>query len=264
MNTIPHASEFDINAILLSELKRRRTNDSKYVEVSYRHADGEEDACMMQFPRSKLAYNGLSMNENDNGQKKYNIDLTLDQTHCSQQRAVDLLRTLNEIDNYIVEWATQNSETLFGKQKSEAVVRELYRPLVKESQAINENTGQPWAPTLKVRLPIRRSGPIFQLYRGSPPSLINLRVEDGGENEFDFSSLEKGASVVGILTFGSMWFVGKQFGLSVDLVQAKVYSPARVQRGYAIREDEADEEEEEAYVEEEEGEEDTYVEEEEG
>ena len=64
-------------------------------------------------------------------------------------------KMLEEMDEHNINYATENSETIFGKKKSREVIEENYTRMVKYSKK------EGYRPTLKLKMPIYDDKPGF-------------------------------------------------------------------------------------------------------
>ena len=168
---------------------------------------------------------GLSVfNDEANGVSKYSVDLSF-KGQESDKNIEGFLNCMTNLDNFMIEQAVQNSKEWFGKKMSKEVVKELYRPLIKESKDPSK-----YASTIKFK--IRNTG-----------DKLNLEAFDDKQNSFDMDNFAPGCKARAIVELSSIWFVNKQFGCSFTVVQMQVSKPEKVQ-GFSFQPDTDDEEEE--------------------
>ena len=116
----------------------------------------------------------------------------------------------------------ENSEKWFGKKKSAGVIEELYKPMTIESKKGD------YAPTMKFKVPFYEDK-------------FGVTVFDNDKNEVEPDAITKGSQVTLIAKITSMWFVGKQFGVTWQIAQAKLF-PSTTLPKYAFADDDDDEE----------------------
>jgi len=242
-------NEVDTSKIVIQGLRSNPKNKqgAKWAPVQRKNDDGEEEEFFVQFPRMKLAFNGLSTDD-QNGVKKYSISLSFDKSNFDDATDDNLNRigrfqkVLSDMDEGNIEHGVARSEELFGKSKSKDVIEDTYSTLIKYSKSVNTSTGQPWAPTFKIKLPIRKGRPDFQLYNSKKQEISVGQKEDG---EWDLEShILKGAEVKGIFKFSTMWVAGGKFGMTTELKQMIIFPQNKGFKGLAIRvtDDESEEE----------------------
>jgi len=118
--------------------------------------------------------------------------------------------------------AVENSKAWFGKPMSKEIVEELYRPLMKESKMPEK-----YAPTMKIKIRPSRNGDSF-----------NLQAFTSDKEPFDMKEFQPGTNVKCIVDFSPVWFVNKQFGLTLNLIQVEIVSlPAGRLQGFAFQSD---------------------------
>ena len=84
-----------------------------------------------------------------------------------------------------------------------------------------------YAPTMKLKLPFFDDKHTATVY-------------DNNKNEVTVDSITKGCQITLIAQLSSMWFVGKQFGVTWQGMQAKVFPNSALPK-YAFADDEDDE-----------------------
>ena len=205
---------FSANDINLSDIKKNQ-NNGKTIFINNK----SKEPVLLELPKLRVPF-GLNSYEDEVTKRcTYSISLSL-----SDEKLVDFLKS---VDDYIVNYVTENSEKCLGKVMNETVIREaLYTPLARESK------DSKYAPTLKVKLLQNPEGGFDDVYdtKGEP---------------FDLHELQKGQNVAAILKLSNIWFVGTKFGVSVRLEQLMVF-PQNKLKGFAFKRyiDVAEEEEE--------------------
>ena len=242
-------NEVDTSKIVIQGLRSNPKNKqgAKWAPIQRKNDDGEEEELFVQFPRMKLAFNGLSVDD-QNGTKKYSISLSFDKSNfddadddASLNRVGKFQKVLTDMDEGNIEHGCLRSAEFFGKEKSKDVIEDTYSTLIKYSKSVNSSTGQPWAPTFKVKLPIRKGRPDFQLYNAKKQEIPIGQDENG---DWDLAShITKGAEVKGIFKFSTMWVAGGKFGMTTELKQMIIFPQNKGFKGLAIRvtDDDSDE-----------------------
>lgn len=225
MSSVIMYKNFDSHALACGELTKNRAGGNQ-VALKY----NENKQIIMQTPIMSAPF-GLSeyTPENGSGPVKYSLDLSF-KGYDENIKLSQFLKTLADIDNQMIDLAVTNSRIWFGKQMSPEVVKELYRPLVKESK-----NPEKYAPTIKFKIrPSRTMDGHF-----------NLEAFTSNRETFNMSDFQPGSSVKCIVEFSPIWFVNKQFGITLNLMQLEVTSlPIGKLQGFAFQdEDESDGEE---------------------
>lgn len=162
--------------------------------------------------------------ENNTGPVKYSLDLSF-RGHDEDSKIRKWLTIMKNLDIYMIDMAVENSPLWFGKKMSKEVVAELYRPLLKESKDPVK-----YAPTMKIKIRTRID------------NTMNVDVFNKDRSAFDINALQPGSSVKCIVDCAPVWFVNKQFGVTLNLIQMEVVSaPQGKLTGFAFQDDDDDE-----------------------
>lgn len=215
-------TKFDANALTCGECTKNRAGGNQ-VPLLYNN----NRRIVMQIPVMSAPF-GLSeyVPENNTGPVKYSIDLSFKghETDPKVKQFMDIVRT---IDERMVSLAVENSKSWFGKQMSKEIVEELYRPLVKESKQPEK-----YAPTMKLK--IRPS-------RNTSDPFGDIQAFNSDKEPFHMKDFQAGSGVKCIIDFSPIWFVNKQFGMTLNLVQLEVKTmPAGKLQGFAFQSDDED------------------------
>lgn len=204
LNTMAHQNilmykNFDASKLSCGAVSKNRAGGNQ-VPLLY---DGKRGSIMLQTPVVAAPF-GLSEYTPDNGSEpKYSIDVSF-KGFEENDKISALLNTVKCIDNHMIDMGVENSQEWFGKTMSRAVVEELYRPLVKESKQPEK-----YAPTLKCKI----------------RSIDKLTSFTKNREAFDVTDLQPGSTVKMILEFAPVWFVNKQFGVTLTILQLEMNTP---------------------------------------
>ena len=178
--------------------------------------NGNRANILLQTPVMKAPF-GLSeyMPENG-GESKYSIDVSFN-GYTDDSKIRTFLDVLKAVDEHMVNMGVEHSVEWFGKKMSREVVAELYRPLVKESKQPEK-----YAPVCKCK--IRNVQKVDAFTKDREP--------------YSVSDLLPGSTIRSILEFAPIWFVNKQFGLTLNLLQLEfVEAPVGKLDGFSFVED---------------------------
>ena len=220
--SITNLNEINVNDITFSEPKVNSMGGlSVYVALH-----GEK--IVVQVPKCKCPF-GLSCQSYDNAPEKYEVSISLND---STEKAKMWREFISEFDERVKQEAVVNSKKWFksAKEKSASVVEELYKPMLIESK----NGDYP--PTQKFKIPFKDNKCYATFF-------------DDKKQQVQMDAIEKGCNVSLIAELQGLWFVGKQFGVTWRVVQAKVF-PLLKLTAYAFK-DEDDEDDGTSSVEEE-------------
>lgn len=163
---------------------------------------GASDRIFFQTPSMPAPF-GVSEYIPSDGARKPSFSLDLSFRYMDEdQKVFAFYKALSALDERMIELAVHNSVAWFGKPMSELVIRELYRPLVKPSS-------QP-----------EKYKPVFKgKFRQDPRDFYAWTEE---KEKFEMSKFLPGTHVKAILEIMPVWFMNKQFGLSVQIVNVLV------------------------------------------
>jgi len=132
----------------------------------------------------------------------------------SNDKLAGFLAKCREFDDVILTTATRESKAWFGKEMSRELVGEFYRTLVREP------SDPRYAPTMRLKL--------------TP----NTEVYDENHNVVDQAYITKGCTFRAIVEPNSVFFVGKNFGVSFRIAQLAIVSRPDGLSGFAFKMDE--------------------------
>lgn len=215
-------TKFDANALTCGECTKNRAGGNQ-VSLLYNN----NRRIVVQTPMMSAPF-GLSeyVPENNAGPVKYSIDLSF-KGHDTDPKVKQFMDIIRTIDERMVSLAVEHSKTWFGKQMSKEIVEELYRPLIKESKQPEK-----YAPTMKLKIrPSRNTNDPFG----------DIQAFNSDKEPFHMKDFQAGSGVKCIIDFSPIWFVNKQFGMTLNLVQIEVKTmPAGKLQGFAFQSDDED------------------------
>lgn len=135
INTVPTKDDFVFRPLR----KNSKGGFSGHVGLK-NQADGTSKDILIQTPKERAPW-GLSSLTGDDGQEKFSLDVAVS--------SPELLTWLAALDGAILEAAVTNSVEWFGKQLSPDVIKEFYRPILKQPRDAR------YSPTLSLKIPSR-------------------------------------------------------------------------------------------------------------
>ena len=216
MSNVILSKNFNAENLMIGDMSKNKAGGN---QVTLKYNDDKK--IIMQIPELTTPF-GLSEYTPDNGvgQVKYSIDFSF-KGHTENARIQSFMNKMRAIDEKMISLAVENSPTWFGKQMSKEVVEELYRPLVKESKQPEK-----YAPTIKLKI------------RTRPDSSMALEAFDENQQTFDMTGFVPGTKAKCIVDFAPIWFVNKQFGLTLNILQMKITDlPQGKLNGFAFQDD---------------------------
>ena len=158
---------------------------------------------------------------------KYSLDLSF-KNHEENNDISTMKLLIESIDNFMIDLGVHHSVEWFGKTMSRDVIEELYRPLIRIAKDPVK-----YAPTFKLK---------FRNGYGKNSHEIQARAFDIDKNEMNVLDLQKGSSVKVIFEISPIWFVNKQFGISLNISQLMTIS-VPFQKSIEFFEDDMDDDE---------------------
>lgn len=160
---------------------------------------------------------GVSRFDDANNGSSFSLDLSFKGSDTNIKIG-NFLGKCREFDELMLDVATKNSKAWLGKETSKELVGEFYRKLIRESSDPTK-----YAPTMRLKL--------------TP----NTEIYDEKSNRVDLNYITKGSTLRAIVEVSSVWFVGKNFGVSFRIAQLAVVSRPDGLAGFAFKtEDEED------------------------
>lgn len=181
----------DFDNFQCSEPFRNRMGGNS-VRVLYNN----ERRFFFQTPSMPLPFGISEFVPKDGWGVKYSLDLSF-RFMDEDPKVQKFFAAMRKLDELMITRAVQHSVKWFGKALSEPVVRELYRPLVKQS-----SQPEKYKPVIKGK------------FREHPKDVM-AETLDG--DKFTVDKLLPGAKVKVIMELMPIWFMNKQFGLSLSV-----------------------------------------------
>lgn len=185
---------FDASKMTCGTVNKNRAGGNQ-VPLLYNEKRG---SIMIQTPVMRAPF-GLSefMPDNGTGEAKYSIDVSFS-GYQEDAKIAKFMQVVKAVDEHMVTMGVEHSVEWFGKKMSREVVEELYRPLIKESKQPEK-----YAPTCKCKI----------------RSIHKVDAFTKEREPFSVADLQPGSSIKMILEFAPIWFVNKQFGVTLNILQ---------------------------------------------
>lgn len=222
MATVILSTEFNESNVTFSEPKKNSKGGSN-VLINYTSDSGSRGPLILQTPRLRVPFGADRQEPEGGGAMRYSVNLSINTDGVTGK----FFNVIQQIEEFVLNSAVENSESWFGKKKSKDVVQELMRSVIKYPK--NEK----YDPTLKIKLPYNDKGPQFKL-EDSAKTPINVWVD----NEIDVKNIPKGSEMVCIIQCTGVYFIGKtQFGIGFKILKARVYEGNLLQNIDIIEDD---------------------------
>ena len=223
------------NAVDFSKLTYSKVNSlPSGAKLIYLNHEGNQ--LFVQTPEMTVPFDsGTYYAENDSS-GKYAIKVALDNIQGDPQMK-EFHDMLQQLDEKIMNDGIENSFAWFKKKNpNEAVIRELYTPMVKVS--VDRDTGEPngkWAPQMQFKIVKRDGNVLCDCYDSSKNLLVTT-----GDGAVDLETkFKKGSKVKMILKCNGLWIASGKFGCTWKAEQIRINTPVGIS-GYAFDSDEED------------------------
>lgn len=214
--TIVLSQNFEPAKMTFSALEKNKKG-GKVVYIGT--APGGKGRLSIQTPVMVMPFGVTPYQESPGGDiQSYSVDVSF---RGEDPKIADFQKKIEELDDILIQTATENSEAWFGRPMTRELVTEFYRKLLN-----NKNPQYP--PTLRVKVGVGYNGEILARFYDEARAPTNIEY------------LVKGATVKLIVELSSVWFVNKTFGATFRLVQAAVVTKPDRLTNYAFA-DENDE-----------------------
>lgn len=218
------ADDFITNKINFSDNIRTNKYSGKSVYVNY-----DNGPFRIQMPKMSLPF-GVSLYKNpETGDEKHSLELSWADVKP------ELLEKFKNLESNVIDYVEKNSKELFKKQKSRAVLEELYQSYLKIAQDDKGNPIDKYAPRLKVKMYVDGNNFNVDAYDAEKVNGKYPKIHLTKDNIDDYMS--KGAKVETILQCSGIWVVDQKFGISWVLVQVKIHKNENKLIGYAFEDD---------------------------
>jgi hypothetical protein len=223
-SAIVPSETLDINRVTIGEIRANKAG-GKSVPIRYNGQNFQVRIPRIFYPA------GVVAREDDQGKKSYTLLASLKgcDTYVKQRAGADagevgqLYNFMLDLQEKIIQHAMVNSVKLFGKSKSEAVLRETMKPILNPSV---EKVNGEWVPSGKYPPSLRMKIPVWD-------GAVNVDVMDAaGESvavtldniEQVFAKRIEGRMVIA----PSIYVTGTGFGVTWRVVMAKVFPAQRM------------------------------------
>ena len=215
MNSVTLYKDFNTNDVTFGQtLKNKAGGNQVYITSKNKHK------IYLQTPSMYAPFGISEYNVEGSNMVKYSLDVSF-KGYEEDSKINKFMDVVKEIDEYMIKTGVERSTEWFGKPMTDAVERELYRPLWKESSNPDK-----YAPTfkMKLRMSVNQNDFIVNAYHN--------------HEEFKLDELKPGSKIRSIIEFAPVWFVNKQFGVTPCLVQLDlVETPRNSLNGFSFEED---------------------------
>ncbi len=191
------SKDFDVSLLKFHDAVKSKKNGGKIMGVTY---NGRK--FRLQSEEMSVPFDITSFQDEQTKTVTSSIVCSLNgmDTNEKMMRFVNVLKA---VDEKLLNTVASNSVDLMGKEMSLEVLREFFRPMIKEPR------DPKYAPLFKVKIaPLNVNGDMPRVFNASDKSKTTIE------------SISKGCSVKLIMELPYVYFVSKNFGISPKMFQA--------------------------------------------
>jgi len=176
-----------------------------------------------------LTWGVNKMIDEDTGRVSYNMSLQFPSSDYANEATMEFFEKMKNFESKILDDCVKNCKDWFGKPKmSREVAEALFTPILKYPN--NKVTGEPdysRSPSLRIKIPYWEGKFNTELYNTDHEVIYNSETDLTNKSFETF--IPKASHVVAAIQCNGLWFAGGKFGVTWQLTQAIVRTPARVQ-----------------------------------
>lgn len=228
MSNIIRPNNFSTENLSVSPIQKNRQG-SNQVHLNYKYNEDEYCKLAIQTPRM-LAPFGISEFQTEYG-PKFSLDTSFGSIN-DDPKVKQFYDMMVSLDEYMIETAVNHSKEWFGKSLTKDIISEFYRPIIKKGKQ-KKNSEECYPDMIKFKI-------------RTIDGIKNVESYDSNKNKVDIDDyLKQGSKVRAILEVAPVWFVNKNFGISLNLTIVEILKPEKI-TGFSFEED-SDEEYEEHF-----------------
>ena len=214
--SILFTKDFDVSKITYDE-PRKLDNGGKMIYVSYKKAP-----IRIQTPECYVPF-GINIFKNEDTQTEvHSLDISFDGKD-KNPNLNDFFNKMKSFDEINLKKGFENQQNWLKKKfPSIDVLDALYTTMIKYPKDKNGDISKEWAPTFKLKLPMKNGEYKFEMYDKK-----NERIPVNKDET-------KGSRVAAIIKCNGIWIAGGKFGMSWNVEQIQIKPPNRIS-GFAFR-----------------------------
>jgi hypothetical protein len=215
--------DLDVNNVTFAEPKKNARGGTS---VALKYAS---QPFQLRMPRSKFPAGLIQREDASSGNVSYSLIASL--KGCdpyAKERSTDaemgpLYNFMLDLQEKVIQWATENSPKLFGKKRSDESIRDSFKSLLSVS---NDKIGDEYVPNGKYPPSLRLKIPVYD-------SRVTMDAVDGKMmpyhlTEDSLKSVFPKYVESNLVIAGNMYVIGQSFGLTWSIKFAQVFQPSRL------------------------------------
>lgn len=225
------STEVNAENVIINEPKTGKTSGFKSAKIRY-NLEGKESRFFLQTGKKMRIPFGISNNEKFGDGTKWETQFSFQDEERSPS-VQNFHEALDKVNTKVLQTVQENSQEYLGKEYSLEMLMEFFKNSIKQAK------DPKYAPTFRVQVPFKGDKPLFTVYNEK-------------EEEMEWSQVEKGSNCTAVVEATQVWMSSgtKQFGITWRLLQMQVFKSEQI-KGFQIRketqdiEDESDDDDEE-------------------
>jgi hypothetical protein len=249
MDNVLLSKEFKAEKLSFGEYQQNKDSATGSVKMGYKsNKSSEPDRLVIQSPRMRVPF-GISNNEKyaDGKKLKWSIQISFDNEQ-SDVRIASFRKCVTDLDNAVIQKGLENSAVWLKNPKHTAeTIRMSYASALKTGK---DNASSKYPDAVKISIPWDTSiNEETGVERDQPASWVEFFDENG--NEVTWEYVVPQCEVKAVFGVSGVWCSPgiRMFGTSLKLIQMQVFKPKKI-KGFSIKSDEIDTDEEEENIEE--------------
>ena len=206
-------TEFDAENIQFTPLKKNPKNQRLSALILQKNGR----PLNLELPKARIPFGVSKFEKGDTGKYVYSVPFSGQGPDQNDEEVLTHFNELKKLDEKIKKYGFENHKMIFKKDLSEAVVGELYIPMVKTTL---DDSGVPYPPKIQPKFLFEKDteNPSVLFFKGSSEEPEELG-EDGWEVLME--SVKKGSFGRAIVQ-PRLWFIGGKFGCTLNVIQLQV------------------------------------------
>lgn len=156
--------------------------------------------------------------------KGYDLSVVFDRNN---RKSLQFMEAIQELQEYLIDNATQNSQKWFGRKMSREVVEAMMYPILRYPKVKGtEERNMEANPNMKLKLSYWQGDFSVELFDMQGNS--TFKPKDPNEEAHPMQLLTKASHLTGLISCSSLYFISGRWGVTWRLIQACVKPPQKL------------------------------------
>ena len=156
--------------------------------------------------------------------KGYDLSVVFDRNN---KKSLQFMEAIQELQEYLIDTATENSQKWFGRKMSREVVEAMMYPILRYPKVKGtEERNMDGNPNMKLKLSYWQGEFSVELFDMQGKS--TFRPKDPTEESHPMQLLTKASHLTGLISCSSLYFISGRWGVTWRLIQACVKPPQKL------------------------------------